>query len=88
MYCRYILRQCPATGLEMRDMEIRLRYGNYHMQCCEPKTETRFFRSVLCRFSQPKTDFYLSVIRLGEKTETEKPTRFYRPFFFSCPLPQ
>ena len=51
-------------------------------QCCEPTTGNRFFRSFFCRFFQPKTDFFLSIFRLGEKNETGKPTRFSSVFFF------
>ena len=54
----------------------------WYTQGCEPKTESRFFRSVFLVFSRPKTDFLKSVFRLPKKNETEKPTRFFRSFFF------
>ena len=50
----------------------------------EPKTESRFFRSVFLGFSRPKTDFLKSFFRLPKKTETEKPTRFFSVVFFSA----
>ena len=51
-------------------------------QRCEPKTDSRFFRSFLFDFSQQKTDCLKSVFRLSKKTETEKPTRFFSVVFF------
>ena len=57
-------------------------------QGCEPKTESRFFRSVFLGFSRPKTDFLRSVFRLPKKNETEKPTRFCSVVFFPCTLRQ
>ena len=49
-------------------------------QRCEPKTDSRFFRSFLFDFSQQKTDCLKSVFRLSKKTETEKPV-FLGRFF-------
>ena len=45
-----------------------------YSQGCEPKTESRFFRS------------FFSAFRLPKKTETEKSARFFRSFSFHVPV--
>ena len=54
-----------------------------YSQGCEPKTESRFFRSVFLGFSRPKTDFLKSVFRLPKKTKKQNRLGFFRSGFFS-----
>ena len=56
-----------------------------YSQGCEPKTESRFFRSVFLGFSRPKTDFLESVFRLPKKNKPKNRLDFFRSFFFPIP---